>query len=55
MMLKHAKILNEAYRNLMGVVGQFRRFDDRIACYAKLVGIYGGFLFQVITKWTSSK
>ena len=46
-MIKHAEILNESYRNMMSVMGHFRNFNDRVACYAKMVKIYGGFLFQV--------
>ena len=46
-MIKHAEILNESYRAMMSVMGQFRNFNDRVACYAKMVKIYGGFLFQV--------
>ena len=45
-MISHAQVLNDAYRNIMGFVGQFREFNDRVAAYSKMVKLYGGMLFS---------
>ena len=44
-MVSHANFLNEAYRVVMKSVGQFSSDVDRICAYAKMVKLYGGFLF----------